>query len=269
MSGENIDLEYYFNYNKETGNLLWRVPSSKRTRVGDKAGSVDKDGSLRVTLNGKQYSVHKVIWKMVYGQWPSANIYHVNENPSDNRIDNLKEYRNKVIENRNDLTSSILKSILYYDPSSGKFYWKERTSSSNNPSKEAGTTKNNRKVRYRVIRIDGVGFYAHRLAWLYMTGEWPRCQVDHRDGDGLNNKWKNLRECNNSENSWNTSRYSDNTSGHKNIFHDKKYDKWVVIITAYGKRVFTDRYDCLHKAKEVAEKMRELHHGDFCNHGVE
>ena len=46
---------------------------------------------------------------------------------------------------------------------------------------------------YLHIEIDGQDCLAHNLAWLYMTGEWPPGEIEHIDGDKLNNAWANLR----------------------------------------------------------------------------
>lgn len=45
-----------------------------------------------------------------------------------------------------------------------------------------------------LIRVDGVLFKAHRLAWLYVRGCWPSGIVDHKDGNTANNRWSNLRD---------------------------------------------------------------------------
>jgi hypothetical protein len=66
----------------------------------------------------------------------------------------------------------------------------------------------------------GVGakvYYAHRLAWLYMTGEWPT-SVDHIDGDKANNAWSNLRHAEPKEQNQNMAMRSDNTTGFKGVF---------------------------------------------------
>jgi hypothetical protein len=47
------------------------------------------------------------------------------------------------------------------------------------------------------IEINGQDYLAHELAWLLMTGELPPSEIEHIDGDKLNNAWANLRLKNN------------------------------------------------------------------------
>ena len=67
----------------------------------------------------------------------------------------------------------------------------------------AGADAHNKWGAYRTVRIDGVGYAAHRLIWLMKTGSWPAQLIDHKDRNGLNNAWGNLREATHSQNSMN------------------------------------------------------------------
>lgn len=108
-------------------------------------------------------------------------------------------------------TLSNIKAALLYDPETGRFTWLPRTVGKPRGTpwagKEAGSIwRANKNVSYVVISLFGVKYFAHRLAFFYMTGRWPHPCVDHIDGDGLNNAWLNLREATKSLNSLNTSR---------------------------------------------------------------
>lgn len=96
------------------------------------------------------------------------------------------------------LTQERLKEELEYQPETGAFLW--RKTGPGRRRREAG----NRSREYVRIQIDGKLFYAHRLAFLYMTGRMPEI-VDHKNGDTLDCRWDNLREINASDNAKNTS----------------------------------------------------------------
>lgn len=104
----------------------------------------------------------------------------------------------------NNLTQEYLKSILEYNLETGKFIWLVKTSNRVKIGMYAGTLRNN---GYLKININGQLYYAHRLAWLYMTGKWPENHIDHKDGIKDNNKWENLREATYSQNNKNRAAY--------------------------------------------------------------
>jgi hypothetical protein len=91
------------------------------------------------------------------------------------------------------ITAERLRELLHYDPDTGVFTWKV-----DHPNRRAGsiagTQAKHEVTSYRMITADGRRYYAHRLAWLYMTGEWPAHEIDHLSGDGIDNRWCNLRD---------------------------------------------------------------------------
>ena len=90
-----------------------------------------------------------------------------------------------------NITVERLREVLHYDPVTGVFTWKTRTGPRNKP----GMTANARSVRgYFDITIDGRKYVSHRLAWLYMHGEWPKGEIDHINGRRDDNRWSNLRD---------------------------------------------------------------------------
>lgn len=112
------------------------------------------------------------------------------------------------------LTLQRLKEVLHYDPKTGIF-----TCLVNRRKARAGEpTGVITPDGYVQVTVDWSIYKAHRLAWFYMTGEWPKAdEIDHRDLDGTNNRWGNIREATRSQNGANKPKQSNNTSGFKGV----------------------------------------------------
>jgi hypothetical protein len=92
---------------------------------------------------------------------------------------------------RGPFSAKYLRSILHYSPKTGQWTWLVVRRQQHFTSMKAGY-KN--RFGYWLIGIDGYSYQSSRLAWLYMTGRWPRETIDHKDRNPGNNKWSNLRE---------------------------------------------------------------------------
>lgn len=110
------------------------------------------------------------------------------------------------------ITQERLKELLEYSPDTGLFFWLV-----DRGGKKAGDIAGCRKRTYIVISLDDRVYRAHHLAWLYMTGEWPKPFVDHRDLNKHNNIWANLRIATKSQNMANVGRIKSNVSGLKGV----------------------------------------------------
>jgi len=83
-------------YDPNTGEFVWAVRSSRRTRAGDKAGSVWKNGRTYISWKGSSYQAHRVAWKIHYGEDPGPLIDHRDQNPANNAISNLRNATRSV-----------------------------------------------------------------------------------------------------------------------------------------------------------------------------
>lgn len=118
---------------------------------------------------------------------------------------------------------------------------------------------------YFVVGIDKNEYGLHRMIFLYHHGYLTDgLQVDHIDGDKINNRIENLRESTTAQNSYNSKLRVDNKSGVKGISWFK--GKWVVHVRIPGKHLYLGRFVTLEEAKAVIEKARNEHHGDFARH---
>ena len=130
------------------------------------------------------------------------------------------------------LTQKRLKELLDYDPKTGDFIWKVRTTNSIEIGDIAGSFSHG----YIQIGIYGVLYLAHRIAWLYEYGYFPENGLDHKDRIRHHNWIDNLREASQQCNLRNTGNRKNNTSGVKGVCWDKDRNKWVARIVVNGKQ---------------------------------
>lgn len=154
------------------------------------------------------------------------------------------------------ITHEHLKEILEYKPDTGHFIWKKPGS---NRARIGGVAGWADGVGYKRIRLAKKDYKVHRLAWFYMTGQWPENQIDHIDGNGFNNSWQNLREATNKQNQENLPLKKTNTSGYRGVYFEKKSKKWIVQIRHNRQSFYWCGFETIEEAAKVAaEKRAEL-----------
>lgn len=158
------------------------------------------------------------------------------------------------------LAQERLKYLLRYEPETGEWYWVNPLSYNVFEGQSAGTISFH---GYRIITIGGVKHRAARLAWLYMTGEWPEEEVDHINRCKLDDRWENLRCVTRSENALNRDMQENNISGARGVHRDSTRRKWVASIKKDGVTHFLGRFDSFDEAVAARDSAAKDLHQDF------
>lgn len=156
------------------------------------------------------------------------------------------------------LTLARLKQVLRYEPEKGIFIWIKAPK--NHPRMQeylAGGIASG----YVMIKIDGHKYKAHRLAWLYMHGQWPSGDLDHINGCPLDNRLENLRIATNPQNQANRlrDRDKDTPKGVRRL----PSGKFQARITVSKKQILLGTFDSSDEAQAAYFHAANQHYGNF------
>lgn len=174
----------------------------------------------------------------------------------------------------------ILRSLLRYEPETGKLYWLKRGAEHYQDSrcsaagqaaqwnaiyagKEAFSSKS--RSGYMKGAILGRHMNAHRVIWALVNGVWPK-EIDHINGDKADNRIENLRSVTSSENNKNRRLPACNKSGRIGVFWHARHKCWRAFIGHQGKRIHLGSFQVKDDAI-AARKRAEKDFGFHANHG--
>lgn len=166
------------------------------------------------------------------------------------------------------ITAQELRALLDYDPETGVFTWRARAKNSGAFNTNfAGKIAGNNNSGYWQIEIFGKAYKAHRLAWLYAHGEWPKFELDHENLNKIDNRIKNLRPATRSQNEMNKKVRSDSRSGQKGVWLHKRLGRWTSQIVLNGKRRHLGLFDSIEDAAAAYRKAAEETFGEYARAG--
>jgi len=161
------------------------------------------------------------------------------------------------------LTQARLRELFHYSPETGEFTRLVKTASRVNIGDIAGCDNGK---GYLQIGIDSKLYFAHRLAFLYMLGEFPDHDTDHVNHVRHDNRWKNLRACDRLTNRRNASLSKNNTSGVTGVSWARKSERWYAQIMVDRKVIQLGLHLSFFDACR-ARKSAEIEYGFHKNHG--
>jgi hypothetical protein len=161
------------------------------------------------------------------------------------------------------LSYARAKELLDYNSLTGELRWRvDRLSGRNKVQVRAGSIAGHCHFDgYIRVKLDGVVYRAQHIIWLLQTGHYPSLEIDHRNGDDVDNRWINLRLATTQENGRNRRVHKSNTSGAKGVdFHNGKWRARIIVGYKQLHLGSFSNFDDAVKARLGAERQ---HFGDF------
>jgi hypothetical protein len=157
------------------------------------------------------------------------------------------------------LTAERLRELMDYDPETGVFTRRVHAGARGRgrAGDVAGSVDDKGYIR---IVVDGRRRLAHRLAWLYVTGEWPAEQIDHISGVRDDNRMCNLREATHAENCRNAKRRSGRT-GFKGVV--PRGNRYIARIKKGGRCIHLGTFETPEAAHAAYRLGAVEHYGEF------
>lgn len=156
----------------------------------------------------------------------------------------------------NHITKELLHSIFEYKD--GAIFWKKARKG----TKAGDAAGYINKSGYLATQINGKRYKNHGIIYIMHYGN-IKYEIDHIDKNPLNNNIENLRDVTKSQNQWNKSKSSNNSSGFKNVWLDKKTNKWAVSVQKHRKSYWGGYFDDIDQANIAAIKLRQDLHESF------
>jgi HNH endonuclease len=152
------------------------------------------------------------------------------------------------------ITQNELKTLLLYSEETGQFTWRV-CSGSKKQGAVAGTLTEKGYVR---IKLKGMKYYAHRLAWMYAYGSFPINEIDHVNHCRADNRLSNLREASRMQNTSNTLQ---NTSGCVGVHWDNAKQKWRARIQKEGNSICLGTFSDIQDAVNARKQAEDTYYG--------
>jgi hypothetical protein len=166
---------------------------------------------------------------------------------------------------KTEITQAYLREVLNYCPDSGALTWRTKVGRKTVVGQPAGTV--DCTTGYIRVGLAEGKHQAHRLVWMYMTGEWPTHCIDHKNLDRSDNRWDNMRPATKAQNMYNTPVPSHNTSGIKGVGWSKSKGKWRATISINNKAKHIGYFSDSAAAETALQAYRQSLHGEFACHG--
>lgn len=161
-----------------------------------------------------------------------------------------------------ELNQELIRKFYSYNPDSGEFTHRLPL----HEAREGDVPGYIGNHGYIACSVGGTEYLVHRLIWLYMEGNLPE-MVDHINHNKLDNRWCNLREVNNTENTKNCSVSKNSVTRVNGVSFMESKGKYRAYLMVNRKHIHIGLYDTVEEAAEARAKA-DIDYGFHVNHGA-